>query len=255
MKQILAVAVAGALFVPRAVSASENIIGAQKIAFTSFLPAEVRKAVPSRGKSYFWGTFRLKPGEPMLGLHLFKRDRRQGQNRDSTEQQFTLDVLRQEGKTWKRFNRILIRYPSSTWGQNRVDVQSLWLDATRQIPILKFYIFTPGAEGPIGDEAAAIFTQGLAKPAAMQSWGRGSWFSSNSLGQDNSWNTRDEKGFLRVISTYDGLEAPDETGEAIVQSITTWTWQGQSFKPGKTVTKRRNQPDPKEADATLSRIR
>jgi len=75
----------------------------------------------------------------------------------------------------------------------------------------------------------------LQKPPVVQSWWRG--FSS-STGRSNNWNTRDEKGLLRVLSAETDVESPDPEGLAVAQYVTPWTWNGQKFVEEKTTPKR-----------------
>ena len=195
----------------------------QGISYRRPTPKIVSRQMPRSAKSLFWGTWENKGDKQLLGIHLYNTRRQEpAYNFTRTLQ---LDIFRKDRTSWRRLNRVLVRYQTGFDESDRlVQSQLLWLDARGTIPLLRLRVFTnKEAEGPIGDEISVAFPKGWRSKAASHSWVWGSWFSSNSIGQENDWSQRDDKGFLQVV----GIVTKTNVWQPKERSY--WQWRGDNF--------------------------
>lgn len=202
----------------------------QRIAYKSSVPTSVARLMPRDAKRLFWGTFTPSGGGETWGIHLFNLKKKEPSY--NVNRVLGLYIFQMQLKGWKKANAVTIRYLAEFGSTDEVvDSRLLWLDSQEKIPLLKLKIFMKdGTSGRLGDEIAVVFPTGWRGEAVSQTWAWGSWFSSNSIGQENDWSRRDEQGNLQVVSTVTTTNVWQPKEESF------YLWRGNQFRLVKTET-------------------
>ena len=177
---------------------------AQPISYQKRVPAAILWAMPRGSKSRFYGTFRGAPGEGTLAVNL-SHSATENLEFTSSAQKFWVDVFSLRGtgrrRTYRKLNAFPVAYNGWGWAPQTFGAQLLWLDARRyRVPILKFDFTTQGDYGPSGDNVLLAFAHGWSKTPSLQSFNFGGWRASDTSGQRNTFDQRDENGQLQITT-------------------------------------------------------
>jgi hypothetical protein len=193
------------------------------ISYSRRIPNTVRKMMPKRMESKFFGSCRLENPKRVLFLCLYNAPRVDSKN-------YILDIFIQpaESKKIQRVNSL--RQISKAGEFNTVDADILWIDPkTKKIPAIKLILSMRSKDkvlmfhGPEGSATLFSFGKGLQHKPTMQTFG---WGGNNSESYSVSFGGVDERGYTAIVYSY-------RDSHAIGDKDTYWLWDGEKFSPEK----------------------
>ena len=173
----------------------------RRISYASQVPRAILKQMPNGQKTRFFGSFKLKKGEPTSFVHLYNAA--DAPNGWAPQQKFTVALFETTGKNrYHLIQRFPLNYDGWGWAPNTFGAQLLWLDAThKKGAIIKIDAFDPGATyGSSGDNILLMFPDGLNEKPTIQTYTFGAWHASDTSGQENWFDELDENGLFQVKS-------------------------------------------------------
>ena len=151
----------------------------QDVVYSRFLPPLVKKRMPRRAQSCFFGFFRPAPNSKELALHLYNSHVSKELKPALTEgsYHFTVDLFevgytqRKKHKTYHFLRTFALNYKGMPWPPNKFGVRFYWLDSKQTVPLLVFNNFALGETSlAVGDKVSAVFVQSWMHAPHIQSF-------------------------------------------------------------------------------------